>query len=144
MDVIDQLITYLYTSSYDPHPHHTALDVSVYAAADKYDIPSLASAVLQSFDSRLGSKLARFVHHLEMGRNPNKAKEFFNWFLNLIPSIYDSTLQSNRGLRDVIVKYAARYDARLRYVFSKAFLPFFYLLTQSIMLRERSVKTYIL
>ena len=95
-------------------PHQGLLDVKLYCAADKYNIPALSTAAEMNFKTWAASLLhvLEFNHCVE----PNlvKEKQDLTCFINCIAKVYESTPQSNRGLRDVVVKLASSYGPLLR------------------------------
>jgi hypothetical protein len=63
-------------------------DAQIYATADKYDIPSLKDLVIANFDKKLKTRQAATDFSLS------------------IKVIYESTLPTDRGLRDIAVRLA--------------------------------------
>ena len=79
----------------------------MYIAADKYDIPSLSAAAKQSLSHTLDSdlRLSKLRIYGEVG-DPS-IEETVDRFVDIVLKICDSTLDSDRGLRDIVMKYAA-------------------------------------
>lgn len=73
-------------------PPDYSVDVEMYALADKYDIPALAALAAAKFD-----------HTCTLNWHPTS-------FLETIPRVYDSTLESNQGLRAVVVEHVRRHS----------------------------------
>lgn len=69
-------------------------DVHMYSLADKYDFIDLKEEAMHNFDDHLNGKLPEI-----------KAAEI-QAVLNVIPAIYGTTPESDRGLRDPILSYA--------------------------------------
>lgn len=90
---IEKMIKFLYTSSYPSVSTEQALHIEMYAIGDKYDLPRLSKFAKVQFRDALH----RVADHTV--------------FLSLIPRIYESTPDSDRGLRDVAISNARRYYA---------------------------------
>lgn len=77
-------------------------DAQVYATADKYDIPSLKSLAIANFEKRA------------------KTQETATDFSLSIKVIYESTLPTDRGLRDIAVRLAIE-NLKARFEKNEAF-----------------------
>ena len=112
-------MTFLYTSVYpiaDSGLLQLPLDVTMYTTADKYDIPSLSAAAKKSLSHTLDSNynLPKLIDDGEVYES--LVKDILGRFMDVVPNIYESTLNWDRGLRDMIVKYAAVNGLALREV----------------------------
>ncbi|MCJ1244622.1 hypothetical protein MMC30_001820 [Trapelia coarctata] len=87
--LIDQMLLYLYTRQY-PQPYQAAdravfsllYDARIYAVADKYELPDFKAKIQKAFEQLLAD---HFDHPL---------------FATVAAYVYESTPQSDRGLRD--------------------------------------------
>ena len=103
--MISKLIFYCYTTDYRVDPH-TALAINfhaeMYAMAEKFDLKNLKNLAKRKFVTAL--------HCLEPGFNVTTlGNETLTRVLGVIPLIYSTTLENDRGLRDLVVKHVARH-----------------------------------
>ncbi len=77
------------------HSSDYSLHVEMYALADQYDIPALGDLAKARFDG---------ICTLEW--NPKS-------FVDIIPRVYESTLESNEGLREVVIRHARIHSSEM-------------------------------
>ncbi len=77
------------------HSSDYSLHVEMYALADQYDIPALGDLAKARFDG---------ICTLEW--NPKS-------FVDIIPRVYESTLESNQGLREVVIRHARTHSCEM-------------------------------
>ena len=104
--IVERMISFMYFNTYsdqDPEPEEGPSSRSllrthaeVYAIADKYDLLEL-------------SELARAKYSSALTWECDPAA-----FLESIPKVYNLTPDSNRGLRDVVLRYARQHAEELR------------------------------
>ena len=81
------------------------LDIDMYSLADKYDIAGLSALAKQSYFEHLMS----VIEITEEGNeSKNELLSMTQVLLRTISRLYESTPESNRGLRDIAVEYAVR------------------------------------
>ena len=85
------MLQFLYSSTYRTSTKDLESHVEMYALGDEFDLPRLCQVAR-----------TRFREDLPSGYRTAEQ----NVFLKMIPRIYESTPESNRGLRDVAVWYA--------------------------------------
>ena len=103
--MISKLICYCYTTDYRVDPH-TALAINfhagMYAMAEKFDLKNLKNLAKKKFVTAL--------HCLEPGFNvATLGDKTLTRVLEVIPLIYSTTLENDRGLRDLVVRHVARH-----------------------------------
>lgn len=79
-------------ASSEPSAPDYSVHVEMYALADKYDIPALGILATAKFD-----------HTCTLNWHPTL-------FLETIPRVYDSTLESNQGLRTVVLDHVRKHS----------------------------------
>ena len=92
------------------------LDIAMYTAAEEYDIPSLSAAAKKSLNHTLDFQynLRKLIGDGEVYES--LVKDILGRFMDVVPDVYESTLNWDRGLCDMIVKYAAVNGLALREV----------------------------
>lgn len=81
----------------------------MYIAADRYTLPSLAAAAREGLKASLSKELPLHPHHYTV-----PSPENLHRLLEIIPSVYSSTNESNRDLRAIVAKTAVKYWLSLK------------------------------
>lgn len=95
------MINYMYQLDYTYEPKaehetsHMMIDVLMYAIADKYDMPGLKRLALLKFTALVNASWRTAA------------------FPTAIKAIYETTPDSDRGLRDVVIKKSAEHSQTL-------------------------------
>ena len=85
------MLQFLYSSTYRTSTRDLELHVEMYAIGDEFNLPRLCQVARARFREDLSSILRTTEQTV---------------FLKLIPRIYESTPETDRGLRDIAVWYA--------------------------------------
>lgn len=112
--LIRRLLCHRYTTGYDDGPYddeenppqhieapayvnrmHT--NAQMYSIADKYDMPSLKAKASEKFD-------AAIWEHYRCGGGSSSSSSLADEIIKVIPLVYESTPDRDRGLRDQLVQ----------------------------------------
>ena len=106
--LVERMIEFFYSGCYDEYPHpdltHPSpfkLHLEMYSLADKYDIPKLGKLAIDYFRDALD------IDDSAIATDDRKQVGYLSW----VRAVYESTPDSNTGLRRAIVEHVVNCDS---------------------------------